>query len=108
MIGYSATTPAEQPRVSPAAHGFVLSGRVNFDNVVPVYRQGLELFRPQTAIEIDVSALVNEDSSVLALLCAWARDAMKEKKTIVFKHLPKSLENLVKLSGLETVFPIQS
>jgi anti-anti-sigma factor len=100
-------------RVSPkliqkSDQSLVLSGLINFQTVMSVYNQGLDLLtRQPTTVVIDLQGVLHGDSSILALLSAWIQYTMIQEKKISFINLPESLKHLIQLSGLEHVFPVK-
>jgi anti-anti-sigma factor len=86
----------------------LLAGLINFETVMSVYYQGLTLLQTQPKIVIvDLQGVLHGDSSILALLSAWIRYTMTQGKQIIFINLPKSLKHLIRLSGLEVIFPVR-
>ncbi|MEY3182865.1 MAG: hypothetical protein RLZ35_850 [Pseudomonadota bacterium] len=94
--------------VAKPNQGLVLSGFISFDTVMSVYEQGLILLKAQpNTVVIDLTGVLHGDSSILALLSAWIRYTMGQEKKIQLIHLPQSLLHLMRLSGLERIFPIK-
>jgi phospholipid transport system transporter-binding protein len=59
-------------------------------------------------VEFDLSGIENGNSAGVALLIAWFREAERLDKRIVFHHVPEDLRNIVDLSGLTPVLPVQN
>jgi len=83
-----------------------VNGSIHFDNVVNVLVQSQSLLQQLAAIKIDLKGLVHCDSSALALLTAWVRDAKKQHKSIQFLNVPKFMQAILTVCDLESVLPI--
>ena len=46
------------------------------------------------------------DSSLLALMLAWMRDARARGRDLVFVNLPESLKTIARLYGVESLLPV--
>ncbi|MFW6093396.1 MAG: STAS domain-containing protein [Pseudomonadota bacterium] len=84
-----------------------LVGEVGFDNLMAARRDGEAAIAaaPDPAV-IDLSALENANSAVVALLMAWFRAARHQGKRIVFAHAPEGVRSIVALSGMTDVLPL--
>jgi ABC-type transporter Mla MlaB component len=83
-----------------------VNGSIFFDNVLDFLEQSRLLLQHQKAIKIDLKGVVQGDSSVLALLTAWVREAKKQHKSIQFIHAPKFMQAILNVCGLEGVLPV--
>jgi anti-anti-sigma factor len=77
-----------------------LDGRLNFNNVVSVWKKSLDMLLPLPVMIIDLKKLHQCDSSGLALLTAALRMARAKKKKIKFLNMPPFLKALAQVSGL--------
>jgi anti-anti-sigma factor len=83
-----------------------MKGAIHFDNVVAVCKQGIELMKTLEDIKINLQGLSHTDSSVLALLTAWVREARAQNKAIVFTHMPNFMQDITRVCGLDGVLPV--
>ncbi|QLH43204.1 MAG: STAS domain-containing protein [Coxiellaceae bacterium] len=83
-----------------------LSGKLSFATVPGLRIKGDQLLDKQHQLVFDFNDVVCQDSSVLALLTAWARKARAQHKHISFINLPQQLIDIAKASGLDRVLPI--
>lgn len=85
-----------------------VKGHVYFSNVVSLQQEGFSFITMPTvkAVKVDLKNLVNCDSSGLALLVGWVREAKKQHKDIQFVNPPSFLQDILKLFGLDSVLPI--
>lgn len=83
-----------------------LKGSVCFDNVVKIWQHGVDLINTLPEVKVDLSGVVDCDSSALALLTAWVRAAKSQNKQIVFYNMPQFLSDIGRVSGLDTVLPV--
>ena len=57
---------------------------------------------------IDFAAITSVDSSAVALLLEWRRQAMQKQKTLVFVNLPANLLALADLYGVAELIQTQA
>ena len=57
------------------------------------------------ASTVDLGEVTELDSSALALLLAWLREAKAGGRTIAFANLPESLRTIARLYGVEDILP---
>jgi phospholipid transport system transporter-binding protein len=91
----SATAPGEV---------LVLDGALSFETLPEVLAASAEYAARQDVPErltIDFSGIDAIDSSAVALLLEWRRQAMQRGKTLVFVNLPANLLSLARLYGVE-------
>ncbi len=83
-------------------------GRVTFDNLLRIRQEGEAAIAaaPGEAV-VDLSGLENGNSAAVALLMAWLRAARDLDKPIVFTRVPTGIRNIVELSGMNDVLPLQ-
>lgn len=85
-----------------------LSGDLNYTTVVSALNEnvfGVNASASQ-AISVDFSEVVNVDSSALALMVHWLREAKKRNLIVEFNHTPPKLIALAEMSNLDEVLPI--
>jgi len=81
-------------------HQWVLQGPLNVETIRHVWRKGHHLLDKTTAtqIELNLQDLTDPDSASVALLLDWLRYAKKKAKTLKFKHVPKKMQEIIRLS----------
>jgi phospholipid transport system transporter-binding protein len=77
-----------------------LSGPVTLANVAQVLEEGLQQIR-DGARTVDLGEVTELDSSLLAMLLAWLREAKGQKSELAFANLPQGLETIAKLYGVD-------
>jgi phospholipid transport system transporter-binding protein len=82
----------------------VLSGPVTLANVAQVLEEGRRHLA-EGAEAVDLAEVSELDSSALALLLAWLREAKAAGRTIVFVNLPESLQTIARLYGVQDLLP---
>ena len=82
----------------------LLVGEITFKSVMSVLNADILSSKSRTTI--DFSGVSRSDSSGLALMTRWARQAKKANIEIVFEHVPVKLVALAKMSGLDTILVI--
>ena len=89
------------PVVEPVGDGFVLSGPVT----IATASQLVEAMRPHwpdagDAI-VDFSGVTEADSSALALMFKWQRDADRKGRKVICRNIPANVLALARLYGVE-------
>ena len=82
-----------------------LSGPVTLANVAQVLEEGLQQIR-DGARTIDLGEVTELDSSLLAMLLAWLREAKRRNSEVAFANLPQGLETIAQLYGVEGLLPV--
>jgi phospholipid transport system transporter-binding protein len=83
----------------------VVSGPVTLDNVAAVVedaRRHLE----EGVRTVDLGEVTEMDSSLLAAMLAWVRDARRRGRELVFTNIPESLRTIARLYGVESLLPV--
>ncbi|HEX7036834.1 MAG TPA: STAS domain-containing protein [Pseudomonadales bacterium] len=84
-----------------------LSGRVQFSNFMKYREEGeAAIEAAANGVVIDLSGLENGSSVAVALLTAWYRAAEQRGKSIRFVGVPVDLQDIIDLSGLTEVLPL--
>jgi phospholipid transport system transporter-binding protein len=87
----------------PAGEVLALEGALSFESLPAVLVQSAE-YAARTdlpeRLTIDFAAITSVDSSAVALLLEWRRQARQRSKTLVFVNLPANLLALAKLYGV--------
>jgi phospholipid transport system transporter-binding protein len=78
----------------------VVSGPVTLANVRAVLEEGRTQIE-QGARTIDLGAVTELDSSLLAVLLAWRRESRAAQITLVIEGLPEGLTTIARLYGVE-------
>lgn len=84
-----------------------LKGDISFETVIDALK--INIFPRDSAtktIYVDFSGIEYADSSGLALMVNWLRQAKKRNVDVQFTHIPKKLIALAGMSNLEQVLPI--
>ena len=100
----------KNPQLEKSSLGhYQLSGNLNFDSVAELWSQHKnDLFTDQyDVLDIDCSQIVHSDSSGLALLVEWCREAGRQNKNITFFSLPEPMYHIAEVCGLDEVLPMK-
>ncbi len=76
-----------------------LSGPVRIDTVTVLLQTSTPSFA-QAQTEVDFSAVTDIDSSALALMLQWRREAESAGSTVRFIHVPDNIRVLAELYGV--------
>ena len=82
----------------------ILSGPVTLANVARVLEEGYAQIR-DGAGAVDLAQVTELDSSLLALLLAWLREARRLGRGLDFANLPQGLATIARLYGVVDLLP---
>ena len=82
-----------------------VSGPVKLANAARLIEEGRQHLA-EGAPTVDLVEVTELDSSLLALILAWLRDARAAKRELGFANLPQSLQTLARLYGVEGLVPV--
>jgi len=82
----------------------VLSGSVTLANVAGILEEGRRHLE-EGVKTVDVGEVSELDSSLLAMLLSWLREAHAKERELQFANLPESLRTLARLYGVEALLP---
>ena len=82
-----------------------VSGAVTLANAARLLEEGRQHLA-EGARTVDLGEVTELDSSALALILAWLRDARAGKRELAFANLPPSLQTLARLYGVEELVPV--
>lgn len=82
----------------------VVSGPVTLANVAATLEEGYSQIRAGAAA-VDLAGVTELDSSLLAMLLAWLREARRLGRGLALANLPEGLATLAKLYGVVDLLP---
>jgi len=82
----------------------LVSGPVTLANVTEVLEQGYAAIRAG-ASAADLKGVTELDSSLLAMLLAWLREASQAGRTLRLDNLPGGLITIAQLYGVDELLP---
>ena len=82
----------------------VLSGAVTLANVAALRDEGSRHLQEGVRI-VDLGEVSEMDSSLVALMLAWLRDARGRNTQLAFANPPESLRTIARLYGVEPLLP---
>jgi len=85
----------------------VVSGPVTLDNVAAVVDEGRRHIE-EGVRTVDLGEVTEIDSSLLAAMLAWLRDARRLGHDLAFANLPASLRTIARLYGVDGLLPVAS
>ncbi|TMH85999.1 MAG: STAS domain-containing protein [Betaproteobacteria bacterium] len=83
----------------------VVSGPVTLANVTRLLEEGRRHLE-EGVQSVDLGEVTEMDSSLLALVLAWLRDAKARGQQVSFTNLPASLQTIARLYGVEGLLPV--
>ena len=83
----------------------VLSGPVTLANVAGLLQEGRSHIAEGVRV-VDLGEVSEMDSSLLALMIAWLRDAKARGRELAFVNLPESLRTIARLYGVLDLLPV--
>ncbi len=82
----------------------VVSGALNLASVAEALGQGNAAIA-EGARSVDLAEVGELDSSALALLLAWLREAKRQGRDLVLLNLPQGLTTIAQLYGVAELLP---
>jgi len=82
----------------------VVSGALTLASVAAVLREGSAVLG-QGVRTVDLGEVGELDSSALALMLAWMREARQRNQTLQFANLPQGLTAIARLYGVADLLP---
>jgi len=82
----------------------VLSGAVTLANVAALKEEGGRHLQEGVRV-VDLGEVNEMDSSLVALLLAWLREARARNAELAFANPPDSLRTIARLYGVEALLP---
>jgi len=83
----------------------VVSGALTLANVAAVLRDGNAAIG-EGVRTVDLGEVGELDSSALALLLAWLREAKQQSRDLSFANLPQGLTAIARLYGVADLLPV--
>ena len=80
----------------------VVSGPVTLENVAQVMEEG-QRHLDEGVQTVDVGEVSDLDSSLLAMLLAWLREAKAKEQQLSLVNLPDALRTIARLYGVENL-----
>ncbi len=85
----------------------VLSGPVTLANVAALRDEGGRHLQEGVRV-VDLGEVSEMDSSLIALMLAWLRDARGRNADLAFANPPESLRTIARLYGVEPLLPFSA
>lgn len=85
----------------------VVSGALTLANVAAALRDGNAAIG-EGVRTVDLAEVGELDSSALALLLAWLREAKRQNRGLAFANLPQGLTTIARLYGVAELLPAVS
>jgi phospholipid transport system transporter-binding protein len=82
----------------------VVSGALTLATVAGALREGRAAIG-EGARTVDLAGVGELDSSALALLLAWLREAKRQQRELSFTNLPQGLTTIARLYGVAELLP---
>lgn len=82
----------------------LVSGPMTLGHAAVLLREGAAAIGEGARV-VDLAGAEDLDSSALALLLAWLRQAREAKRELVFDHLPQGLTSIARLYGVSELLP---
>ncbi len=82
----------------------VVSGALTLANVATILREGNAAI-DEGVRTVDLAEVGELDSSALALLLAWLREAKQHSRSLSFANLPQGLTAIASLYGVAELLP---
>lgn len=84
-----------------------ITGELTFDTVPEIWQHHGRFAGDGGAVTVDLAGVTRADSAGLVLLVEWLRAAQQQNRPIRFRNIPGPLLAIAKVSGLDTLLPLQ-
>ncbi len=97
---------AQLEKIAPGH--YQLKGDLSFASVPQLWEQNRSILFEDDSSEMDInlSTLERSDSSGLAMLVEWYREAEQNNKKITFLNIPQQMYDIARVSGLDEILPL--
>jgi phospholipid transport system transporter-binding protein len=85
----------------------IVSGPVTLANVTTILEEGRRHLE-EGVPTVDLGEVTEMDSSLLAVMLAWLRDAKRASRNLAFTNLPESLRTIARLYGVDSLLPVSA
>lgn len=85
----------------------LVSGPVTLANVALLLAEGRRHL-DEGVRTVDLAEVTEMDSSLLALMLAWLRDAKSRSRELAFANPPESLRTIARLYGVDGLLPVSA
>jgi phospholipid transport system transporter-binding protein len=83
----------------------IVSGPVTLANVAAVLEEARRHLE-EGVRTVDLAEVTDMDSSLLAAMLAWLREARLRERELLFANLPESLRTIARLYGVDGLLPV--
>ena len=83
----------------------LVSGPVTLANVGAILEEGRRHLE-EGVRTVDLGEVTEMDSSLLAAMLAWMRDAKSRSRELAFTNMPESLQTITRLYGVDSLIPV--
>lgn len=83
----------------------LVAGPATLKNITPLLEEGLVQVRAGVE-SVDLAEVSELDSSLLAAVLAWIREARIRNQRLTVANLPEGLQTLAELYGVEALLPV--
>jgi phospholipid transport system transporter-binding protein len=94
----TASTFALEPK---GGNAYVAQGSLDFDSATRALARGLEVLRPGSEVEIDLSQVASGDSAGLAVLIEWLAAARARNVRLRYSGVPQQILAVARISDIE-------
>lgn len=84
----------------------IMSGPLVFETVPDLYTRHTRELKGSGNLTIDLAGVGRADSAGLALLMEWLQLARKDQRQVQFVNVPRQLQSLARVVGLEKALGI--
>jgi phospholipid transport system transporter-binding protein len=85
----------------------IISGPVTLANVAAILDEGRQHLE-EGVRTVDLAEVTEMDSSLLALMLAWLREAKSRSRELAFANPPESLRTIARLYGVDGLLPVST
>ena len=86
---------------------FAICGELDFQSVAALWRASGELFAAAVPLSVDLREVNRSDSSGVALLVDWLRQAREQGRELRFVNIPSQMRAIIQVADLDELLPVE-
>jgi len=85
----------------------IFKGILTFETSVKALEKSMKLFPKKGTVCFDLGGVSKSDSSALAVITELMRRAQRIGLEVFIRNMPKTMMDLARVSGLDSILPLQ-
>jgi len=86
--------------------GFAIRGELNVESVAALWSESKQRFQGLSVLRIDLTGVSRSDSSGVALLVEWLRQAREAEQELKLVNIPEQMQAIIQVTDLDGLLPL--